>query len=165
MINVIQLLVSVATLLIFLVTASFALRQLRSSNRSNQLAGLQAVSTHYNGLDFEGWFRFVMTDLPTKMKDKSFRDGLRANPIDREVHLEIRLADWYEEVGILAKYGVVAEEPLVEFLRGGPQTAWRELSPTIHLFREFWGTSYYRNFERLAERSRSFYSKRDPKRG
>lgn len=165
MITLIQACASVGTFLIFVITASFALRQLRSSNRSNQLAGLQAVSSHYNGLDFEGWFRFVMTDLPIKMKDQSFRNGLRLNPIDRDVHLEIRLADWYEEIGILAKYGVVAEKPLIEFLRGGPETAWRALNDSILFFREIWGSSYYRNFERLAERSRAFYSKLDPKRG
>lgn len=164
MIAVIQACASVGTFLVFVVTALFALRQLRATNRSNQLAGLQAVSSHYNGSDFEGWFRFVMTDLPTKMKDQSFRDGLRLNPIDRDAHPEIRLADWYEEIGILAKYGVVAEKPLIEFLRGGPETAWRALNASVLLFREIWGSSYYRNFERLAQRSRDFYSRLDPKR-
>jgi hypothetical protein len=164
MIPLIQAFASVGTFLIFVLTASFALRQLRSSNRSNQLAGLQAVSSHYNGQDFAGWFKFVMEDLPGKMEDPTFRNELRLNPIDRDVHLEIRLADWYEEVGILAKYGVVAEKPLIEFLRGGPETAWGALEGTIALFREIWGSSYYRNFERLAERSRVFYSRLDPQR-
>ena len=159
-----QAVASVGTFLIFVVTALAGLRQLRAYTRSNQLAGLQAVSSHYNNAEFERWFTFALNELPKRMADSSFRESLRNNPVDRDVHLEIRLAEWYEEVGILAKYGVVDEEPLIEFLRGGPETAWRVLQPTVSLYREIWGQSYYRNFEDLAECSRRFYTKRDPKR-
>lgn len=98
------------------------------------------------------------------MMDPSFREGLKDDPLDRDVHLEIRLADWYEEIGILAKYGVVHESPLIEFLRGGPETAWQALQPTVSLYREIWGPSYFRHFEELANRSRAFYQKLDPQR-
>jgi hypothetical protein len=164
MITAIQASASVGTFLVFVITAIFALRQLRSSNRSNQLAGLQAISSHSNGSEFERWFKFVVKELPSRMAERSFREGLKDDPIDRDVHLEIRLANWYEEIGILAKYGVVAEAPLIEFLRGGPESAWQALHATLSLYRDIWGPSYYRNFERLAERSRSFYAKLDPKR-
>jgi hypothetical protein len=164
MISLIQLTASVGTFIVFVISAIIGLRQLLSNRRSNQLAGLQAVSAGAARTDFRRWFTFVLKDLPSKMTDPAFRDGLRENPIDRTAHPEIQLADWYEEVGILAKYGVVDEPPLMEFLHGGPQTAWRALEPTIALYREIWGYSYFRNFERLAERSRIFYAKIDPKR-
>lgn len=164
MLNLIWAIASIGTFVVFVISAIVALRQFRSTSRSNQLTGLQVVSNHSAGTDFQRWFTFVLKDLPTKMADQAFRDGLRQSPIDRDAHLEIRLADWYEEVGILAKYGVVDEAPLIEFLRGGPVTAWRALEDTIVLYREIWGTSYYRNFERLAERSRIFYAKIDPER-
>jgi hypothetical protein len=164
MISAIQASASVGTFLVFVITATFALRQLRSSNRSNQLAGLQAVSAHSNGSEFESWFKFVTKELPSRMGERSFREGLKDDPVDRDVHLEIRLANWYEEIGILAKYGIVAEGPLIEFLRGGPETAWHALHATVSLYRDIWGPSYYQNFEHLAERSRSFYAKLDPKR-
>lgn len=164
MVAAIQAGAAVGTLLIFVITAVLTLRQLSLSHKSNQLAGLQAVSSHFNGADFEKWFTFVLTELPAKMADESFREGLRRNPVDRDVHLEIRLADWYEEVGVYAKYAVVSELPLIEVLRGGPQTAWEALRPTVTLYREIWGQSYFRNFEYLAERSRIFYMTRDPRR-
>ncbi len=147
-----------------MITATFALRQLRSSNRSNQLAGLQAVSAHSNGSEFERWFKFALKELPNRMEDRPFREGLKDDPVDRDVHLELRLANWYEEIGILAKYGVVHEAPLIEFLRGGPETAWQALQPTVSLYREIWGPSYFRHFEDLANRSRAFYQKLDPQR-
>jgi hypothetical protein len=93
MITGIQASASVGTFLVFVITAVFALRQLRSSNRSSQLAGLQAVSSHSNGSEFERWFTFVMKELPSHMAERSFRDGLKDDPIDRDVHLEIRLAN------------------------------------------------------------------------
>jgi len=164
MITAVQAGASVGTFLVFVITAFLALRQLRIANRSSQLAGLQAVSSHLNGADFERWFTFVLTELPVKMADRSFRESLGSNPIDRDVHLEIKLADLYEEVGVYAKYGVVSEMPLIEVLRGGPYTAWEALRATVSLYREIWGPSYYRNFEYLAERSRAFYGKLDPKR-
>lgn len=136
MITALQVAASVGTFLVFVITATFALRQLRSSNRSNQLAGLQAVSAHSNGSEFERWFKFALKELPNRMEDRSFREGLKDDPVDRDVHLELRLANWYEEIGILAKYGVVHEAPLIEFLRGGPETAWQALQPTVSLYRE-----------------------------
>jgi hypothetical protein len=164
MITALQTAASVGTFLVFVITATFALRQLRSSNRSNQLAGLQAVSAHSNGSEFERWFKFVLKELPSRMEDRSFREGLKDDPVDRDVHLELRLANWYEEIGILARYGVVHEAPLIEFLRGGPETAWQALQPTVSLYREIWGPSYFRHFEELASRSRAFYQKLDPQR-
>jgi len=164
MVPTIQAAASVGTFLVFVISAAFALRQLRSSNRSNQLAGLQAVSAHSNGSEFERWFKFVLQDLPRRMEEPSFREGLKDDPIDRDVHLEIRLANWYEEIGILARYGVVHEAPLIEFLRGGPETAWEALRPTVTLYREIWGPSYYRHFEELARRSHAFYLSLDPQR-
>ncbi len=160
----IQTSASVGTLFIFVISVFLALRQLRLSNRTSQLAGPQAVSSHFNNADFEGWFKFVLTELPIKMADHSFRESLRSNPVDRNVHPEVKLADWYEEVGIYAKYGVVSERPLIEILRGGPDTAWEALRATVSLYREIWGPSYYRNFEHLAKRSRIFYGNLDPKR-
>jgi hypothetical protein len=79
MITAIQAGASVGTFLIFVVTALLALRQLRVSDRSSQLAGLQAVSSRFNGADFEGWFKFVLTELPAKMADRSFKESLRSN--------------------------------------------------------------------------------------
>jgi hypothetical protein len=164
MISSLQAAASVGTFLVFVMTAAFALRQLRSSNRSNQLAGLQAVSAHSNSSEFERWFKFVLKELPKRMADPSFREGLKDDPIDRDVHLEIRLANWYEEIGMLAKYGVVYEAPLIEFLRGGPEPAWQALQPTVLLYREIWEPSYFRHFEELANRSLAFYQKLDPQR-
>ena len=164
MITVIQAGASVGTFLVFVITAFLALRQLTLSNKSNQLAGLQAVSAHFNGAEFDKWFEFVLTELPKKMKDRSFRESLSAYPVDRDVHLEIRLADWYEETGIYARYGVISEAPLMEVLRGHPDTAWEALDATVSLYRASWGPSYFRNFEYLAKRSRNFYGKLDPKR-
>lgn len=164
MITALQAGASVGTLLVFVISAFLALRQLRVANRSSQLAGLEAVSSRLKDADFERWFKFVLTQLPSKIADPSFRRSLGDNPIDRDVHLEIKLADLYEEVGIYAKYGIVSEMPLLEILRGGPYTAWKALRETIALYREIWGISYYQNFEYLADRSRMFYEERDAER-
>ncbi|HZV79081.1 MAG TPA: hypothetical protein VFF60_05635 [Candidatus Binatus sp.] len=159
MLQLIQTIASLFTLLIFLVSAFVALRQLRANAHANQLAALQAASSHFNGTDFQRWFAFTLNDLPKKMQDPVFRDGLRADPIDRDAHPEIRLANWYEDIGIQAKFGVVDEEPLIEYLRDGTHRAWDALLPTITLYREIWGDWNFRNFERFAQRSRAFYEK------
>jgi hypothetical protein len=164
MLALVQAIASVGTFVVFVISAIVALRQFRSTRRTNQLAGLQAVSHIASSADFQRWVTFVAKQLPSKMQDQAFRDSLRDNPIDRDIHVEIQLADWYEEVAILAKYGVVDEAPLIEFLRGGPERAWNALRPTIALFREIWGNSYYCNFEWLARQSHRFYKKIDPQR-
>jgi hypothetical protein len=157
MLPMIQAIASIGTLLVFLISAFVALRQLRSNAHAHQLDALQAVASHFNGTDFQQWFTFTLNDLPKKMQDPAFRDGLRADPIDRDAHPEIRLANWYEDIGIQAKYGVVDEGPLIEYLRDGTHRAWDALGPTVTLYREIWGAWNFRNFERLAQRSRRFY--------
>ncbi|MBV8284031.1 MAG: hypothetical protein JO175_05225 [Candidatus Eremiobacteraeota bacterium] len=159
-----QTIASIGTLLVFVISAFLALRQFRANAHTNQLAALQAVSNHYSGTDFQDWFDFAMNKLPDKWKDPAFREGLRADPIDRKAHPEVMLANWYEDIGIQIKYGVVDEEPVIEYLRDGPTRAWHALKPMIEFYRQIWGAWNFRNFEHLARRSHAFYSCLDSRR-
>lgn len=143
------------TFLVIGATAIAAMVQLRQLRASNQLQGLVAIlSLPFEPVLMES-FEFVTHDLRERMKDPAFRRDLeQTGPIDRRVHKEMRLCDYYERLGSMVKYGLFWEE--LYFDNSSPERFWQIVSPVIAIQRRVRGDVLYENFEYLVARSREW---------
>lgn len=138
------------TFLVFLVTATIALVQLRDLRLSSQMATASAILQNYWTPQFQEWLRFVLFELEQRLQDPSYRDGLRAPLIDKSQHSEVYVCEFYTLIGSYVQHGSIPEDI---FLANGSVDAlntWRKVRPAIALMREGGSPALYRDFERLA---------------
>ncbi|HVN68070.1 MAG TPA: hypothetical protein VMU38_00250 [Candidatus Binatia bacterium] len=120
---------SVATFLVIAVTAIAALVQLRHIRRANQLAGLQSIFVMLQDPGVRELVNYVRHDLAERMTDPSFREGLRAIPVDRRRHPEYFLCDIYNHIGSFVRSGLIDESVYL-------QTDWYNVSLYWELLRD-----------------------------
>jgi len=146
---------AVGTFVVIFATAIAAIVQLRHMRASNQLQGQIAIlSQPFEPVLMES-FEFVTHELAERMKDPAFRRDLETTmPIDRRVHKELRLCDYYERLGSMLKYGLFWEE--LYFDNSSPERFWKLVSPGIAIQRRVRGNVLYENFEYLVARSRQW---------
>lgn len=150
---------AVGTFLVIAATAIAALVQLRHLRVSNQLQGLLAIlSLPYDPVLNEA-FQFVGHELEARMRDPAFRRELEGPRVDRKVHKELLVCDYYERLGSIVKNGLIPEE--LYFDNSTPEQYWKLLSQVIALRRRVRGPVAYDNFEYLIARSRA-YDRRHP---
>jgi len=150
---------AVGTFLVIAATAIAALVQLRHLRISNQLEALLAIlSLPYDPVLSES-FQFVSHELESRMRDPEFRRGLEAARVDRQVHKEMQVCDYYERLGSIVKNGLIPEE--LYFDNSTPEQYWKLLSQVIAIRRRVRGPVAYDNFEYLIARSRA-YDRRHP---
>jgi hypothetical protein len=140
---------SVATFLVIAVTAAAATVQLRHVGHNNQLESIIALRALRDSAALEEAFEFVGHELARQMEDPEFRAGLESSlPPDRRIHKELRLCDYFEQVGGYIKLGLISADVFLEF--GNPERYWRLCAPALELYRRNRGPSTYENFEYLA---------------
>lgn len=150
---------AVGTFLVIAATAIAALVQLRHLRVSNQLQGLLAIlSLPYDPVLSES-FQFVSHELGARLRDPQFRRELEAAQVDRKIHKELLICDYYERLGSIVKNGLIPEE--LYFDNSTPEQYWTLLSQVIALRRRVRGPVAYDNFEYLIARSRA-YDRRHP---
>jgi len=104
-------------------------------------------------------FQFVSHDLETRLRDPEFRRELEVAQVDRKIHKELLICDYYERLGSIVKNGLIPEE--LYFDNSTPEQYWRLLSQVIAIRRRVRGPVAYDNFEYLIARSRA-YDRRHP---
>jgi hypothetical protein len=147
--DLINTLASLATLIVIGITAVAAMVQLRHIRHSNQLESIIALRALRDSEALDDSFTFVADDLARCMEDPEFRAGLEgAAPPNRVVHKELRLCDYFEQVGGYIKLGLISPDVFLEF--GNPGRYWDLCAPALELYRRRRGSTAYENFEYLA---------------
>ena len=145
---------AVGTFVVIAATAVAALVQLRHLRVSNQLEGLLAIlMMPYEPVLHES-FEFVSHELENRMRDPEFRRQIEGATVDRMVHKEMRVLDYYERLGSIVKNGLIPED--LYFDNSTPEQYWRMLSQVIAIRRRTRGPVVYDNFEYLVARSRAW---------
>ncbi len=145
---------AVGTFLVIAATAIAALIQLRHLRVSNQLQALLAIlSLPYEPILHES-FQFVSHELKARMQDPAFRRELENPQVDRKMHKEMQVCDYYERLGSIVKNGLIPEE--LYFDNSTPEQYWKLLSEVIAIRRRVRGPVAYDNFEYLIARSRAY---------
>lgn len=144
---------SAATFVVIAATAIAAVVQLRHLRASNQLNALIATMQLWQSPEMQSWYR-SLDDLPEKLKDPSYLEALRAHAESRELHPELMVADFWEQLGAYAKHGLVEERSWLDIAGGQVLRAWNSLEPVTMAVRERAGPSAWENFEYIAVRAR-----------
>jgi len=145
---------AVGTFAVIAATAIAALIQLRHLRVSNQLQGLLAILTMPYEPVLQESFEFVSHELEDRMRDPEFRRQLERDTVDRMMHKEMRVLDYYERLGSIVKNGLIPEN--LYFDNSTPAQYWRMLSQVIAIRRRVRGPVVYDNFEYLVARSRAW---------
>ncbi len=124
------------TFVVIAATAAAALIQLRHLRASNQLAGMMEINRMWHDPQIQAWFNFVRDDLPEKLQDPDFLAGLTGDQIDRRVHVELYVADYWEQIGGYVKHGLIDERSLLDLGSDAIVGFWEMLWPVTSIRRE-----------------------------
>ncbi|MBV8163774.1 MAG: DUF4760 domain-containing protein [Candidatus Eremiobacteraeota bacterium] len=145
-----------ATFVVIAASAVAAIVQLRHLRTSNQLEAMMEINRRWNDPEFLRWLTFVRTELPRKMEDPEFRAGMVGEAVDRQVHVERYVGDYFEQIGTYAKYGLIDERSFLDIAFQTVIDTWERLWPVTRVRREASGPAIYENFEYLAVRARQW---------
>lgn len=139
------------TLLVFAITATIALVQLRHMRLTYQMANGAALLQSYWTPQFQEWLRFVFFDLEGRLSDPSYREELRHAPVDKTRHPEVYVCEYYSLIGAYMKRGVMPREIFFANGSGDAIRAWQRLRTPVELMREGDSPQLYRDFEDLVK--------------
>jgi hypothetical protein len=144
----------VATLLVFAGTAVAALAQIRHLRASNELDALLRITEQLRADDLQAAFRYVETELETKLADPAYRAELsRRGFVDARAHPEMTVCNWFNEVGTLVKNRLIDERTFLDLFSRLVTYYWGRLEAAVALLRRERGPGQYENFEYLAMRA------------
>jgi hypothetical protein len=142
-----------STFLVIAATAVAALVQLHHTRRTNQIAVLSDLFEKMSAAEFVSARQFIFSGLAEKMQDPAFRYQVvnRAKRTQENSELiakTIIVGSYFEEMGLLAKTGLVDRELLCDMHSDGIVNAWNALCELTATEREG-HRSIFENFEYL----------------
>lgn len=138
------------TLVVFIITAIAGVVQLHHLRSNTSLDGLMAVQRDWQQEQFQMWIGYLHRELPGKLTDPAYLEDYRNPPIDRRVHPELHVCDYYEQTGTYIKYGLIDRTAYLDIASSTIVTLWSAVWPAIRIMREPRGPAPYENFEYLA---------------
>ena len=151
-----NIVISVATLVVLLTAAVAALVQLRHIRASNDLNTFSEALELWYSAPVQNGIAFIQSDLATKMKDPVFRRELDTpGPVDRARHPDLNVLDYFDNLAIYLVMGNMREDMIMQAAGQAACNLWQSLSPTIAIARRQRGAQLYASFEYLVSR-RSF---------
>jgi hypothetical protein len=149
--DVLNAVVQIATLVVFVGTAIAALYQIRHLRASNELDALLRITEQLRATDLQDAFRYVQTELDAKVAEPAYRRELgRRGFIDARKHPEMNVCNWFNEVGTLVKNRLIDERTFLDLFSRLVTYYWSRLEPVMALLRRERGSGQYENFEYLA---------------
>ena len=141
----------VATLIVISATAVAAIAQLRHVRTGNQIAMLSKLYDSLQSPDFVDARRFIARDLPSILRDPDQRALLQQGAAAPAFAPAIMLGNFYENVGMFVRLGIVDRATVCEVWSGLISEAWSSLAPMLVQMRnEPNGFDIWENFEYLA---------------
>ena len=146
---------SFLTLLVIAATVVPAVMQIRHLSSNNQIQTLLSLERDFNEHYLQEAFRYVQHELPKRLEDPVYRAELaRIGYIDAQLHPEMKVCNWFDEIGTFVKNGLVGEQAFFELFGRLVDRYWELLTPVIALLRRERGLRQYQNFEFLTARYR-----------
>lgn len=143
---------SAATFVVIAVTAIAATIQLRHLRASNQLNALVTTLEDWQKPEMQAWAQYVRGgELSEKLKDPAYLDSLAGTINDRSLHPWRHIGDYFEQLGVYVKYGLVDKRSYLDVSSRIVLTLYEQMEPCIVKVREVAGSdAIYENFEYLA---------------
>ncbi|MGA3038706.1 MAG: hypothetical protein ABSE64_14620 [Vulcanimicrobiaceae bacterium] len=152
---------TVGQLIVIVVAALAAFRQIRHMKAANQWAGVMHVIEMYKSDQFYDALDYVENELPGKLKDAAYREKLQSETYSRRELPELFLCDLQEQIGSYVRLGFISPDHYFDIVPIGATIMWRLLKDVVAIQREKFGPTVYENFEYLVVRMRR-YSKEHP---
>jgi hypothetical protein len=141
----------VATLIVITATAVAAIVQLRHVRTSNEIALLTKLHDTLQSPDFVEARHFVGHSLAAMLRDPDRQASLGIGPPPPDLRLAILLGNFYENIGMFVRLGIVDRATVCELWNGLIRDAWKGLSPMLALLRrQPVNFDIWENFEYLA---------------
>jgi hypothetical protein len=137
------------TAVVITVTAIVAVVQIRHLRTANQLSAALSLYHEIESPDLCKATSFVRTELEQRMQDPVFREELASGKFDREVHLEIRLGNYWQQFGLLVRTGLIDRRLFLDWGWLSCLHAWRDLRDVTTALRTQ-APDIWRDFEYLA---------------
>ena len=150
-VELVNVLAQVATLVVITATAVAAIVQLRHVRTSNQIAMLSKLHDSLQSPDFVAARRFVARDLPGILRSAEKRALLELGaPGPPEIQQAIMLGNFYENIGMFVRLGIIDRETVCELWNGLIIETWAGTAPVLALLRTAPGNfDVWVNFEYL----------------
>lgn len=145
------------TAIVIASSAAAALLQLRHMRGSNQIAAFTELRETFESEAFQDAQRFVSFELPERLTHP--QESLRAAhlPFKDEYMAIERVADFFENVGVFVKNGVVDRSMTCDSWSYVVLRNWNTLAPVITYLRETLSVpALWENFEYLAVVSQTY---------
>ncbi|MBV8374417.1 MAG: DUF4760 domain-containing protein [Candidatus Eremiobacteraeota bacterium] len=152
--ELINTLATFGTFLVIAATAIAAVVQLRHARSSNHIAALNELRETMETPGFQSAQHFVRTQLPAKLQDASFRyqfanRSARTDETRPLIENAIAVGNFFENLGVLVKLGLVDKDIASEVWGNLVIDAWKDLEPLVPISRRDQGNTIWENFEYL----------------
>jgi len=145
---------TLGTVIVIGATAVAALIQLRHLRAANQLEALLSLERDFRAPELQDALRYVQEEMPKNLENATYREELaRLGYIDPHKHPELTLCNWFNAMGALLKYRLVAESTFMDLFGRLIAYYWKVLSPAVAVMRRNRGDAQYHDFEYLASRA------------
>ena len=138
---------SVGTCLVIAATAVIAIVQLHHVRGTNQIAAAMSIHNVVESEEFQEARRFIRYELAKLLEDAEFRAALREGAPGKLARPMFFAGNYYEEIGIFVKYGLVDRDIACEMWSNEIVTDWKRLAPAIAIMQERPGFFGWQNFE------------------
>jgi len=154
---------SIGTVIVIFFTVVFAQRQveltreqLHQLRQATQLEGAIAIYAELESPRVEAARKFVLLELPAKMKNPTFRDEVRlVAQVDESRHQELIILRAYDRIGIYIDAGLIDSDVIYRGAMGRILTMWEALSDVVAIHRQT-AAFLWSGFENLARGARDF---------
>ena len=137
---------SVGTFLVIAATAVVATIQLRHTRSSNQIAAALTIHNTIESEEFHEARRFIRDELANCLQDAEFCRTLVV-ATNKTARPMVFVGNYYEEIGIFVKYGLVDKNIACEMWSNEIVSDWKRMAPAIAIMQQR-GTPYgWQNFE------------------
>lgn len=143
---------SLITAAVIAVTAVIAVVQIRHLRTANQLSAALSLYREVDEPGIQQARTFVATELEERMKDPTLQDALLSGKIDRAVHLEIRLGNYWERFGLLLRTGLLDKTLFLDWGAPSCLNDWSLLRDVTRTIRKR-TPEVWRDFEYIARLS------------
>jgi hypothetical protein len=144
---------------VLLVGGAVAVYQLRETRRAAQFDSTQRMVDRLLDRDFNRAVRFVINDLPDRLRDPEYAAELehsRGWDVDPERHPELVVLGRLEETGIYLRHRLLLGDALLDFDAIMILQSWEHLKNVVDLMRKSHrNPRVWSNVEFLYERARS----------
>lgn len=167
---------SIASAVVIAVTVVMAARQvkittdqLEQTRRATQFDAARTVLLEMVDPKFVAAYRFIVMDLPARMKDEAYYRGIaQIGLADDEVHREVYLLRALDRIGTYVKYRLVDGEIVYASYQARIVASWELLSDVVAIHRKiadehFWDNAQflYEDCKRWAQANGRYFSRSD----